>query len=621
MPGASIVCNQPTGAGAGSPGVARNDLWKNQAIILAQGAGGNTQFLWELLDKPPGSAATLSTPTAASSGFTPDAIGTYRIRLTTNTGGPGNVQIRVFRVRYGSSGVLESRGWAYPAYEEQSDESNYGSNDRGWSEPFEFILEDVRTALGMMGGSSATSYVYKYGGVTSGNVYNTWTGAHTAAAAVSGLGVIEVDDILASPGTPSVPSAVFALRSEIGIAGRVSRTELQLSAGSALTNPRFLHQLDIEGHDNTLRFLDTSNTIVFTDCELTYLTGATTGSIVLTTGKTLNIFASRTHFASDGTTDIIEIQAGATLNLYLDDYSILDADVFAGGGTINIFSREKTTVSVSHTNFSGSLTHTASDMVLHIAASDPHTQYQKESEKNAVNGYPGLDGSSKIAGAQITYGTASNTAAEGNDARIPTQSENDALAGTNGTPSGANAFVTNTDPRNTDSRAPSGSASGDLGGTYPSPTVQKLSGAVATTNGQLVSLNTNGTIGVSSAVVETPSVRTIFAGSDTEDSNAWKAIAAFQFDKANLIPTPTTINLVAFLQTTNASSESRVRLYNQTDASVVTGSSLNTTSTSPTLVTGALTLPVGSKLYLVQIQTETPGEICTCLGATINPTL
>ncbi len=56
------------------------------------------------------------------------------------------------------------------------------------------------------------------------------------------------------------------------------------------------------------------------------------------------------------------------------------------------------------------------------------------------------------------YGAAANTVAQGNDARFPTAAEKSALAGTNGSPSGANPYVTDTDPRNTNSRAPTAHA-------------------------------------------------------------------------------------------------------------------------------------------------------------------
>lgn len=54
----------------------------------------------------------------------------------------------------------------------------------------------------------------------------------------------------------------------------------------------------------------------------------------------------------------------------------------------------------------------------------------------------------------IDFGTTSGTATEGNDTRVPTQDENNALAGTSGVPSTANKFVTNADSRNTDTRTP-----------------------------------------------------------------------------------------------------------------------------------------------------------------------
>lgn len=55
---------------------------------------------------------------------------------------------------------------------------------------------------------------------------------------------------------------------------------------------------------------------------------------------------------------------------------------------------------------------------------------------------------------RIELGTTSGTAAAGDDSRIPTQDENDALVGTDGTPSTTNKFVTNTDARLSDARTP-----------------------------------------------------------------------------------------------------------------------------------------------------------------------
>jgi hypothetical protein len=97
---------------------------------------------------------------------------------------------------------------------------------------------------------------------------------------------------------------------------------------------------------------------------------------------------------------------------------------------------------------------TAHSALTGLTVGDDHTQYQLRTEKNAANGYPGLSAGTKLDGAQQTYGALANTATEGNDSRVPTQGENDALVGTNGVPATGNPYVTDSDPRNTNARTP-----------------------------------------------------------------------------------------------------------------------------------------------------------------------
>lgn len=78
--------------------------------------------------------------------------------------------------------------------------------------------------------------------------------------------------------------------------------------------------------------------------------------------------------------------------------------------------------------------------------------------RNVASGDAGVsiayDGTTKTVRILLNYGQTANTVAAGDDNRFPTSAQKAALAGTNGTPSDSNRYVTNSDPRLSDARTP-----------------------------------------------------------------------------------------------------------------------------------------------------------------------
>lgn len=86
-----------------------------------------------------------------------------------------------------------------------------------------------------------------------------------------------------------------------------------------------------------------------------------------------------------------------------------DAD-YEAAGSVATHQADTTSVhGISDTTVLATDTDVATAVSDHAALADPHTVYQKESEKNATNGYAGLDGSTLIDADQLGTGTADAT--------------------------------------------------------------------------------------------------------------------------------------------------------------------------------------------------------------------
>jgi hypothetical protein len=143
----------------GTAGKARIDLWQNQTISLVC-TQINSSYQWSFLDKPLTSSATITNPTSQTATFVPDVLGSYRIQLITNGGGPTNQSVLVAVVRYNNAGVLQQSGMFVPALGELPGENNYNTtqqpsgNTRSWDYPFELIIAAIIAGGG--GGSGIT---------------------------------------------------------------------------------------------------------------------------------------------------------------------------------------------------------------------------------------------------------------------------------------------------------------------------------------------------------------------------------------------------------------------------------------------------------------------------------
>lgn len=323
---AEITFDQPTGAGSGVAGEARNDIWLSQVVNLVS-SGTGTTYLWELLDAPPGSSAAITNDTSSTANLTPDVVGTYRVQLTVDGGGVDNVVVKVIRARFDNSGALASRGWALPAIDEEVGEANYGSNTRHWAEPWESIIPDARKNL-------TRTLVFRPGGTADGNVYTGWADLMGVLAVTEGPVTIEIDDSITSPAV--VPIGTWDLENRVTVVGAVRSAvvSLQVGVGSGsctLRNPAGFRNLNITNDFGTI---DASPGALFFFAEDVAFTGGDTegGLIVAGDGSKIHL-RGKTSFETGDVVLEQALGASATTDVYLEDFSTIAAGTLSNSST------------------------------------------------------------------------------------------------------------------------------------------------------------------------------------------------------------------------------------------------------------------------------------------------
>lgn len=222
MPTINLIIQQNNDSHS-TPG-SRDDLVLNSLVtVLNQSPSGITTYLWQFIDIPAGSAATIDSPNASLIHFTPDIVGTYLVKLTINGGRlSGTVGAAVKTVN------LHMR---LPAAAEVTEFS-----PKGWARAIESALKVIDDGYGNLsggatlppdggtigGGSGAGSLAWSTGdaAVVSPDGYSLALAFNGGAELFANNGV---DDsfVEVQPTQVAIHTANTNISGDVGIAGNV----------------------------------------------------------------------------------------------------------------------------------------------------------------------------------------------------------------------------------------------------------------------------------------------------------------------------------------------------------------------------------------------------------------
>lgn len=200
--------------------------------------------------------------------------------------------------------------------------------------------------------------VFRPGGVASGNVYVTWTNLMSTFNTIEGPVWIELDGSLS---TPVIPSGTHDMEGRAHFVGRqtIARVSVQLDSGAYLKGPASFQHLSVYALASSTGYIgwDVGATFYMFDCQ------ATTYSDVQVlfrpyVGNTW--YVRDCTFTSQGTgfpvIEPLQPVNGGQQYIYLEGFSTIPDNVFAGTRTINVWLQTGwTTCGSAHPAHTGTL--------------------------------------------------------------------------------------------------------------------------------------------------------------------------------------------------------------------------------------------------------------------------
>jgi len=205
----------------------------------------------------------------------------------------------------------------------------------------------------------------------------------------------------------------------------------------------------------------------------------------------------------------------------------------------------------------------------------------------------------------LSFGTTAGTSAEGNDARIPTQDENNALVGTDGAPSTSNKYVTDSDSRVANSAVTTGT----------------LAQFAATTSAQLAGVLSDETGSGAAVFATSPSLVTPVLGTPTSGTltnctglPVSSGVSGLGTGVATFLATPSSANLASAVTDETGTGA----LVFGTSPTIANGTYTNSLTTSVRVVTAAGAVTVVANDYVIVVNKTVGASTALTLQAGVS---